>query len=118
LTAEEVKEVAKQTGLTLIAVDGVNHKDDLFLATSVMSGCDGFLGVASAPTWQAAYSGVPTISLGFSEVPQKQPQSKPFVTCHNPIYGPVNGKGNLIQHLVNNYASISDWFRNNRVPVN
>lgn len=114
MTSQQVSEVREKTGLAVIGIDGVNQKDNLYLATSLMTACDGFIGVYSAPTWQAAFAGVPTLAIRFQENCEKLPEHPQFVTSVKPLMGSIFEKPQFMEFLVTNFDSVIGWFKSIR----
>lgn len=111
---EDIDSLRSETGLNIISVTGVDHKNDLLSATALMRSCDGFIGVTGSPTWQAAYVGVPTVLVEFSDNASKPFPRAQMVHSFRRLLG-INGqKRDCLQHLVENFSALRSWFLANR----
>ncbi len=118
LSVEQVEILRNETGLNLMAIRGVDQKNDLYTTTQMMQACDGFVGVSTAPTWQAAYSGLPTLVLWFTSLPGNAPQFFPkWVSSMNVFVSGYDQKTELMNTIVNNFDGLCAWFKNIRSPL-
>ena len=109
LTVEEVADVRSRTGLNLVGIQGIDQRNDLYSATSLMVGMDLFLGVYSSPTIQAALAGIPTVSFAVSENPERANPKLSVAPNHRCMIGTVGFKRDMLEDIVKNFGNVLTW---------